>query len=116
MLIVTGKVVMIQSNEIVKSANDKFTKITLVITKQMKGVKRNICFESYGKVAKDILNFRKGDRVRVFFVIDSVFNGGRWYHNIKAMDVEKHVIKKKQDYNTKINFTDYDTIENDFDK
>ena len=46
MLIITGKIVMIESKEIVKSDVDKFIKVTLVINKQMNKVKRNVCFES----------------------------------------------------------------------
>lgn len=106
---------MIESKEIVKSELDRFMKVTLVIVKQMKGVKRNVCFEAYGKVANEILNFRNGDRIRVSFTIDSVFNNGRWYHNLKAVEVEKEIKKQKNSEQTnKINFIDYDTAQKGF--
>ena len=107
---------MIESKEIVKSELDRFMKVTLVIVKQMKGVKRNVCFEAYGKVANEILNFRNGDRIRVWFTIDSVLNNGRWYHTLKAVEVEKEIKAQKKNYeNTnKINFIDYDTLEKGF--
>ena len=42
MLIMTGKIVMIESKEIVKSESDRFKKVTIVLVKQMKGKKRNV--------------------------------------------------------------------------
>jgi hypothetical protein len=113
MLIITGKIVMIESKEIVKSEFDKFMKVTLVIVKQMKGVKRNVCFESYGKIAKEILNFRNGDRIRVNFTLDSVCKNGTWYHTLKAVEVEK-VIKTQKNGNTHQNIINYDTTEKSF--
>lgn len=113
MLIITGKIVMIESKEIVKSEFDKFMKVTLVIVKQMKGVKRNVCFESYGKVAKEILNFRNGERVRVYFTIDSVPKNGIWYHTLKAVEVEKQSKPQKKE-NTHQNIINYDTTEKGF--
>jgi hypothetical protein len=116
MLLITGKIIMIESKEIVKSELDKFMKVTLVIFKQMKGVKRKICFEAYGKVANQILNFRNGDRIRIGFTIDSVLNSGRWYHTLKAIEVEKEIKKNKNKYENenKLNFIDYDTTEKSF--
>ncbi len=106
MLVITGKIVMIESKEIVKSEFDRFTKVTLVLVKQMKGVKRNVCFESYGRVAKEILNFRNGERVRVGFTLDSVCKNGNWYHVLKAVEVEKEIkTQKKQNiYQNQINY------------
>lgn len=112
MLIMTGKILNIESKEIINSVNNEsFNKILLVVVKQMKGVKRNICFESYGKVAKDILNFKNGERIRVYFTIDSVCNNGRWYHTLKAVEVEKEVKKQKLENINQINLIDYDTTE-----
>jgi hypothetical protein len=113
MLIVTGKIVMIESKEIVKSDLDRFMKITLVIVKQMKGIKRNICFESYGRVAKEILNFRNGERIKVYFTIDSVSKNGSWYHTLKAVEVEK-VVKAQKNIYTHQNIINYDTTEKSF--
>jgi formylmethanofuran dehydrogenase subunit E len=113
MLIMTGKIVMIESKEIVKSEIDRFMKVTLVLVKQMKGKKRNVCFESYGKVAKEILNFRNGERIRVYFTIDSVPKNGSWYHTLKAVEVEKEVKAQKND-NTNQNTINYDTTEKGF--
>jgi hypothetical protein len=113
MLIITGKIIMIESKEIVKSEFDRFTKVTLVIVKQMKGVKRNVCFESYGKVAKEILNYRNGDRIRIYFTIDSVPKNGSWYHTLKAVEVEK-VVKAQKNENTHQNIINYDTTEKSF--
>lgn len=104
---------MIESKEIVKSEFDRFTKVTLVIVKQMKGVKRNVCFESYGKIAKEILNFRNGDRIRIYFTIDSVPKNGSWYHTLKAVEVEK-VVKPQKSENTHQNIINYDTTEKSF--
>ena len=114
MLTITGKIVMIESKEIVKSDVDRFMKVNLVIVKQMKGVKRNICFESYGKVANDILNYRNGERIRVYFTIDSKSNYGKWYHTLKAIEVEKDVKQNKNTYTNQINFIDYDTTKESF--
>jgi len=113
MLIMTGKIVMIESKEIVKSESDRFTKVTLVIVKQMKGKKRNVCVESYGRVAKEILTFRNGERVKVYFTIDSVARNGNWYHTLKAVDVEKQ-IKIKKEENINQNIINYDTTEKGF--
>jgi hypothetical protein len=116
LLAITGKIQMIESKEIVKSELDKFMKVTLVIVKQMKGVKRNVCFEAYGKIANQILNFRNGDRIRVYFTIDSILNSGRWYHTLKAVEVEKEIKTNKRKYENenKLNFIDYDTTEKSF--
>jgi hypothetical protein len=114
MLIITGKIVMIESKEIVNSNQEAFNKVLLVLVKQMKGVKRNVCFESYGKVAKDILNFRNGERIRVYFTIDSVPNNGRWYHTLKAVEVEREAKKVKTENTNQINFINYDTTEKGF--
>jgi formylmethanofuran dehydrogenase subunit E len=115
MLTITGKIVMIESKQIVKSNQETFNMVLLVISKQMKGIKRNICFESFGKVARDILNFRNGERIRVYFTIDSVPNNGKWYHNLKAIDVEKEIKKEKTEYTNQINLINYDTTEKGFD-
>ena len=109
----TGKIVMIESKEIVKSETDRFMKVTLVLVKQMKGVKRNVCFESYGKVAKEILNFRNGDRLRVYFTIDSVLKNGNWYHTLKVSEVEKEIKTQKKE-NINQNTINYDTIKKSF--
>ena len=115
MLIITGKIVMIKSKEIVKSSEDKFMNVTLVIVKQMKKVKRNICFQSYGKIALEILKFRKGDKIRIWFTIDSILKGDNWYHNLKAVEVEKCLKENKEQNNSyKLNFTDDDTFEKNF--
>ena len=45
MLIMTGKIIMIESKEIINSNQESFNKVILVIVKQMKGKKRNVCFE-----------------------------------------------------------------------
>jgi hypothetical protein len=113
MLVITGKIVMIESKEIVKNEVDRFMKVTLVIVKQMKGVKRNISFESYGRVSKEILSFRNGERIRVFFTIDSVRKNENWFHVLKAIEVEKEIKAQKKEniYQNKIN---YDTIEKNF--
>jgi hypothetical protein len=111
----TGKISSIESKEIINSNKESFNKILLVVVKQMKGIKRNICFESYGKVAKDILNFKNGERIKVYFTIDSAFNNGRWYHTLKAVDVEKEVKKQKLENINQINLINYDTAEKSFD-
>jgi formylmethanofuran dehydrogenase subunit E len=113
MITMTGKIVMIESKEIVKSETDRFMKVTLVLVKQMKGVKRNVCFESYGKVAKEILNFRNGDRLRVYFTIDSVLKNGNWYHTLKVSEVEKEIKTQKKE-NINQNTINYDTIKKSF--
>lgn len=113
MLIITGKIVMIQSKEIVKNESDKFIKVNLVLVKQMKGIKRNICFESYGRVAKNILNFRNGERVKVYYTIDSVNKNENWYHTIKAVEVEKEV-KVQKNENLYRNTINYDTAKKSF--
>ena len=114
MLIITGKIIMIESKDIVNSNQETFNKVLLVIVKQMKGVKRNICFESYGKISKDILNFRNGERIKVYFTIDSVSNNNRWYHTLKVVEVEKETKKPKTQNNNQINLINYDTIEKSF--
>lgn len=114
MLILTGKVVITQKVDIINATTkEKFHKVYLVVNKQMNKVKRNVCFESYGKVANDIIAFRKGDRIRIYFTIDSVFNNGKWYHTLKVVEVEKQVKAKKIIDKNQINLidTDYDTIE-----
>jgi len=103
MLTITGKIVMIERKEIVNSNQESFTKVLLVIVKQMKGIKRNICFESYGKVGKDILNFRNGQRIRVYFTIDSVLNNSRWFHTLKAIEVEQEIKKEKTENDNQFN-------------
>jgi len=113
MLTMTGKIIMIESKEIVKSETDRFMKVTLVLVKQMKGVKRNVCFESYGKVAKQILNFRNGDRLRVYFTIDSILKNGNWYHTLKIAEVEKEIKAQKKE-NINQNIINYDTIKKSF--
>ena len=111
----TGKIVMIETKEIVNSNNnERFNKVLLVLVKQMKGVKRNVCFESYGKVAKEILNFRNGDRIKVHFTIDSVSHKGNWYHTLKVVEVEKEVKIQKTENINQINLMNYDTIKKDF--
>jgi hypothetical protein len=111
---ITGKIAMIEIKEIVNSNNERFNKVLLVIVKQMKGVKRNVCFESYVKVAKDIQGFRNGDRVKVYFTIDSVPKNGSWYHTLKAVEVEKEVKVQKTENINQFNLIDYDTIEKGF--
>ena len=111
----TGKIVMIETKEIVNSnSQESFNKVLLVLVKQMKGVKRNVCFESYGKVAKEIQGFRNGERIKVHFTIDSVSNNGRWYHTLKAVEVEKEVKAQKTENINQINLMNYDTIEKSF--
>ena len=110
MLIMTGKIMMIESKQITLNG-ETFQKVILVIVKQMKGVKRNICFESYGKVAKEILTFTSGERIKVFFTIDSVCNKDNWFHKLKAVEVEKSIkFPKINNTINEINFTDNDTI------
>lgn len=111
----TGKIVMIESKEIVKSELDRFMKVTLVLVKQMNKVKRNVCFESYGKVAKEILNFRNGERIKVYFTIDSVSKNGNWYHTLKVVEVEKE-IKAQKIENINQNTINYDTTEKSFER
>lgn len=106
---------MIQSKEIVKNESDRFMKVTLVIVKQMKGVKRNVCFEAYGKVANEILAFRNGERIKVWFTIDSILNNERWYHTLKAVDVSKEIKHPNFfEQTNKINFKDYDKAQKGF--
>lgn len=114
MLIMTGKIIMIETKEIVNSNNEKFNKVMLVLVKQMKGVKRNVCFESYGKVAKDIQGFRNGERIKVHFTIDSVTKNGSWYHTLKAVEVEKEIKVQKTENINQTNLMNYDTIEKGF--
>jgi hypothetical protein len=107
MLILTGKIVMIDKVDIVnQDNNDKFYKVNLVVKKQMNKVKRNVCFESYGKVANEILSFRKDDRVRVSFTIDSKLNNNRWYHTLKVVEIEKEVKTRKTIDENQINLID----------
>jgi formylmethanofuran dehydrogenase subunit E len=114
MLTITGKILMIESKEFFNSKQELFNKVFLVIVKQMKGVKRNICFESYGKVAKDILNYRNGERIRVHFTIDSIIKKERWYHTLKVIEVEKEIKKEKTENTNQINLINYDTTEKSF--
>ncbi len=96
MLILTGKIVLIDKVDVVNTDNNEtFHKVYLVVNKQMNKIKRNVCFESYGRVAKEILTFRKDDRVRVSFTIDSKLSQGRWFHTLKVVEVEKEVKAKK---------------------
>ena len=96
MLILTGKIVLIDKVDVVNTDNNEtFHKVYLVVNKQMNKIKRNVCFESYGRVAKEILTFRKDDRVRVRFTIDSKLSQGRWFHTLKVVEVEKEVKAKK---------------------
>lgn len=115
MLIMTGKIIMIESKEIINSNQESFNKVILVIVKQMKGKKRNVCFESYGQVSKQILNFRYGERIKVYFTIDSVLNSSRWYHTLKVVEVEKEIKKKKTQNLNQTNLLNYDTTEKSFD-
>lgn len=114
MLIITGKIVMIEIKEIVNSNNERFNKVILVIVKQMKGVKRNVCFESYGKVAKEIQGFRNGERIRIHFTIDSVPKNGSWYHTLKIVEVEKEIKSQKIENINQTNLINYDTVEKSF--
>jgi hypothetical protein len=115
MLVITGKIQMIESKEIVNlQTSEKFNKVLLVVVKQMKGIKRNVCFESYGKVAKDILGFRNGDRIRVYFTIDSVSNSGKWYHTLKVVEVEKEIKQQKNNNINQFNLIDYDKAQKGF--
>jgi hypothetical protein len=112
MLILTGKIVIINKVDIVnKSNNEVFHKVYLVVNKQMNKVKRNICFESYGKVANQILTYRKGQRVRISFTIDSTMNGTKWFHTLKVVEVEPCIKVNKTNNDNQINLinTDYDT-------
>ena len=53
MLILTGKIVLIDKVDVVNTDNNEtFHKVYLVVNKQMNKIKRNVCFESYGRVAK----------------------------------------------------------------
>ena len=102
----------------IKTASDyqeSLNKVILVIVKQMKGKKRNVCFESYGQVSKQILNFRYGERIKVYFTIDSVLNSSRWYHTLKVVEVEKEIKKKKIENINQTNLLNYDTTEKGFD-
>jgi hypothetical protein len=114
MLIITGKILMIETKEIVNSNNERFNKVSLVIVKQMKGVKRNVCFESYGKVAKEIQGFRNGERIKIHFTIDSVPRNGSWYHTLKVVEVDKEVKAQKTENINQINLINYDTLEKGF--
>lgn len=114
MLTITGKIAMIERKEIVNDNQESFDKVLLVIVKQMKGKKRNICFDSYGKVAKDILNYRNGERIRIYFTIDSVPKNGRWFHTLKAVEVEKEIKREKIENTNQTNLIDYDTTEKSF--
>jgi hypothetical protein len=78
-------------------------------------VKRNICFESYGKIANQIMTFRKGQRIRVYFTIDSNLSGAKWFHTLKVVDVETYVKVSKINNENQINLinTDYDTTKED---
>lgn len=115
MLVMTGKVIMIEKKEVVNSSNNEsFDKVILVLVKQMNGVKRNVSFESYGKVAKEIMTFRNGDRVKVYFTIDSVSHKGSWYHTLKAIEVEKEIKLQKTENINQINLMNYDEIEKSF--
>lgn len=105
---------MIETKEIVNSNNERFNKVVLVIVKQMKGVKRNVCFESYGKVAKDIQGFRNGERIKVYFTVDSVPKNASWYHTLKAVEVERAVKHQRTENINQINLINYDTIKKDF--
>lgn len=115
MLIITGKIVMIETKEIVNSNNERFNKVILVIVKQMKGVKRNVCFESYGKIGKEIQGFRNGERIRIHFTIDSVPKNGSWYHALKIVEVEKEIKAQKIENINQTNLINYDTTEKSFD-
>ena len=108
MLRVTGRIILIHSHEIITRNNDKFEIVDLVIKKQMNKKMRSIQFEVMGKLIKELNKFRKGDKIVVWFYIDSKSNNKKWYNTLRAVEIEKPNIIKKQKQEYELNFTEYD--------
>ena len=107
MLRITGRVVLIYKHEVVTRNNDKFEVMDLVLKKQMNNQMRNIHFEITGKLMKEASKYRKGDKIAVWFYLDSKSNNKKWFTNLKVVEIEKPSTIKKQNTN-EINFNDYE--------
>ena len=107
MLRITGRIVLIHKHEIVTRNNDKFEVMDFVLKKQMNNQMRNIHFEVTGKLIKEASKYRKGDKVVVWFYLDSKSNNKKWFTNLKVVEIEKQTAIKKENTN-EINFNDYD--------
>jgi hypothetical protein len=78
-----------------------------VLKKQMNNKMRNIHFEITGKLMKEAIKYRKGDKVVVWFYLDSKSNNKKWYTNLKVVEIEKPITKARENTN-EINFNDYE--------
>lgn len=107
MLKITGRIAFMYKHEIVTRNNEKFDVMDFVIKKQMNSKSRNIHFEITGKLLNKAIKYLKGDKVSVWFYFDSKSNNKKWFTNLKAIEIDKVAIIKKEN-NNEINFIDYD--------
>jgi len=107
MLRITGRIVLIYTHQIVTRNNDKFDVMDLVLKKQMNNQMRNIHFEVTGKLMKEASKYRKGDKVAIWFYLDSKSNNNKWFTNLKVVEIEKPTTIKRKNKN-EINFNDYE--------
>ena len=103
MQFIVGKVVIVGKNEVVHKENYQFSSVILVIKKRMDGKVRNIAFDCFGKVADEVLKFKKDDKVAITYYITSNCKNEKWYVNLKEKEVMKVEKIKKQDDNTQLN-------------
>lgn len=86
---IVGRVVFIGNNNIVEKKDYSFSTVIFVIKKKMNGKIRNISFSCIGKIADEVLKYKKDDKVEVEFYIDSRMSKNRWFTDLKATSVFK---------------------------
>lgn len=104
---ITGRIVIVGEEKIIKKDNSSFSSVILLIKKKMNGKMRNIAFECFGKIAKKVLQMRIDDKVEVKYFIhshqpkntslESMKN--YWFTILQAKDVEKVVVEKSSNNN-----------------
>jgi len=69
--------------------------ITFIVQKQHKKKQKKIVFVAFNKLAKQIINIPKNERITITFYPHCTEHKGTWYTSLKVIDIQKYVSKKR---------------------
>jgi hypothetical protein len=102
---ITGRIVFIGNNQVIKKPDGNFSSVIFAIKKRMNKKPRNIAFKCYGKLAEKLLDLRIDDKVEVEYLIDSKkSNTDSWWTNLQARGVERIITEKKDNNTSQLKF------------
>jgi hypothetical protein len=93
---IQGKITKLLGEQTGTGKNGQWRKREYIIETEDKFPKK-ICFNLWGERI-DQFHLKEGDRVKIFFDLESREFNGRWYTDVKAWKVESAVKGSKNDY------------------